>query len=60
MDPRVSAILKWALYGLLAFLTFILDNEPRLARGAKFVPMQPEQIENERTVLESGGIGTEE
>ena len=42
------------------FLTFILDNEPRLARGAKFVPMQPEQIENERTVLESGGIGTEE
>ena len=42
------------------FLTFILDNEPRLARGAKFVPMQPDQIENERTVLESGGIGTEE
>lgn len=23
MDPRVSAILKWALYGLLAFVTFI-------------------------------------
>jgi phosphate transport system substrate-binding protein len=42
------------------FLTFILDNEPSLARGAKFVPMRPEQIERERTVLDSGGVGTEE
>jgi phosphate transport system substrate-binding protein len=42
------------------FLTYILDNEPRLARGAKFVPMRPEQIERERTVLESGGVGTKE
>ena len=42
------------------FLTFILDNEPALARGAKFVPMQPDQIERERTVLESGGVGTKE
>jgi phosphate transport system substrate-binding protein len=42
------------------FLTFILDNEPALARGAKFVPMQPDQIERERTVLESGGVGTKD
>jgi phosphate transport system substrate-binding protein len=42
------------------FLTFLLDNEPSLARGAKFVPMRPEQIERERTVLESGGVGTKE
>lgn len=42
------------------FLTFVLDNEANLARGAKFVPMQPEQIERERTVLESGGVGTKE
>ena len=42
------------------FLTYILDNEPSLARGAKFVPMQPEHIERERTVLESGGVGTKE
>ncbi|MGH3080971.1 MAG: PstS family phosphate ABC transporter substrate-binding protein [Gaiellaceae bacterium] len=42
------------------FLTFVLDNEPSLARGAKFVPMRPEQIERERTVLESGGVGTKE
>jgi phosphate transport system substrate-binding protein len=42
------------------FLTFLLDNEPSFARGAKFVPMRPEQIERERTVLESGGVGTKE
>ena len=40
------------------FPTYILDNEPSLARGAKYVPMQPEHIERERTVLESGGVGT--
>jgi phosphate transport system substrate-binding protein len=42
------------------FLTFLLDNEVRLARGAKFVPMTQEQIEEARTVLESGGVGVEE
>jgi phosphate transport system substrate-binding protein len=42
------------------FLTFLLDNEPRLARGAKFVPMTQQQIENARTALESGGVGVEE
>jgi phosphate transport system substrate-binding protein len=42
------------------FLTFLLDNEPRLARAAKFVPMTPEQIDEARTVLESGGVGVEQ
>ena len=42
------------------FLTYMLDNEPSLARGAKYVPMQPEHIERERTVLESGGVGTKD
>jgi phosphate transport system substrate-binding protein len=41
------------------FLTFLLDNEPRLARGAKFVPMQPEQIDRARTALEAGGTDVE-
>jgi phosphate transport system substrate-binding protein len=42
------------------FLTFVLDNEPRLARGAKFVPMTTAQLDHARTVLESGGVGTKE
>jgi phosphate transport system substrate-binding protein len=42
------------------FLTFLLDNEPRLARGAKFVPMTEPQIERARTALESGGVGVDE
>jgi phosphate transport system substrate-binding protein len=42
------------------FLTFLLDNEPQLARGAKFVPMTTEQLDRARTVLESGGVGTKE
>jgi phosphate transport system substrate-binding protein len=42
------------------FLTFVVDNEPRLARGAKFVPMTTEQLDHARTVLESGGVGTDE
>jgi phosphate transport system substrate-binding protein len=41
------------------FLNFLLDNEPRLARGAKFVPMQPEQIDRARTALEAGGTDVE-
>jgi phosphate transport system substrate-binding protein len=42
------------------FLTFLLDNEPRIARGAKFVPMTDPQIERARTALESGGVGVDE
>ena len=42
------------------FITFLLDNEPRLAGGAKFVPMTPSQIERARTALESGGVGLDE
>ena len=42
------------------FLTFLLDNEPRIARGAKFVPMTVAQIERARTALESGGVGVDE
>jgi phosphate transport system substrate-binding protein len=42
------------------FLTYLLDNEPRLARASKFVPMTPEQLDRARTVLESGGVGVEE
>jgi phosphate transport system substrate-binding protein len=42
------------------FLTFLLDNEPRLARGAKFVPMTQQQLDDAHTALESGGVGVEE
>jgi phosphate transport system substrate-binding protein len=42
------------------FLTFVLDNEPRIARGAKFVPMTEEQLSRARTALESGGVGVEQ
>jgi len=42
-----------------AFLTFLLDNEPALARGAKFVPMTTEQIDRARTALEAGGTEIE-
>lgn len=42
------------------FLTFLLDNESRLARGAKFVPMTQRQLEDAHTALESGGVGVEE
>ncbi len=42
------------------FLTFVLDNEVKIAKGAKFVPMTPEQIDEARTALESGGVGVEE
>jgi phosphate transport system substrate-binding protein len=41
------------------FLTFVVDNEPRLARGAKFVPMTQEQIDRARTALEAGGTDVE-
>jgi phosphate transport system substrate-binding protein len=42
------------------FLTFLLDNEPRIARAAKFVPMTESQIERARTALESGGVGVDD
>jgi phosphate transport system substrate-binding protein len=42
------------------FLTFVLDNQPQLARRAKFVPMTQQQIDNAHTALESGGVGIEE
>jgi phosphate transport system substrate-binding protein len=42
------------------FLTYLLDNEPRLARTAKFVPMTTEQLDRARTVLESGGVGVQQ
>jgi phosphate transport system substrate-binding protein len=42
------------------FLTYIVDNQPRLARAAKFVPMTTEQLDRARTVLESGGVGVED
>jgi phosphate transport system substrate-binding protein len=40
------------------FVTFLVDNEPRLARAAKFVPMTTAQLDRARTILESGGVGT--
>ena len=42
------------------FLTFVLDNEVKIAKGARFVPMTPEQIDEAATALESGGVGVEE
>jgi phosphate transport system substrate-binding protein len=42
------------------FLTYLIDNQPRLARAAKFVPMTTEQLDRARTILESGGLGVEE
>ena len=41
------------------FLTFLLDNQQEIARGAKFVPMTEQQLERARTALESGGVGVE-
>ena len=42
------------------FITFVLDNQPQLARRAKFVPMTEQQLDNAHTALESGGVGIEE
>jgi phosphate transport system substrate-binding protein len=41
------------------FLTYMLDNSSRLAKGAKFVPMTPAQVDQAHTALESGGVGVE-
>jgi phosphate transport system substrate-binding protein len=37
------------------FLTFLLDNQARLAEDAKFVPMTEQQVNRARTALEAGG-----
>jgi phosphate transport system substrate-binding protein len=42
-----------------AFLTYILDNERRLAKGALFVPLTEEQLERSRTILEGAAIEAE-
>jgi phosphate transport system substrate-binding protein len=41
------------------FLTFLFDNQARLAKGAKFVPMTQQQLERARTELEAGGTAVE-
>lgn len=41
------------------FLTFLLDNQSGLAKGAKFVPMTQQQLERARTALEAGGTAVE-
>jgi phosphate transport system substrate-binding protein len=41
------------------FLTFLLENEPRLARSAKFVPMTRRELDDALTALDSGGVGVE-
>jgi phosphate transport system substrate-binding protein len=39
-----------------AFLEFVLDNQRRLAQGALFVPLTPEQLNKSRTILEGSTI----
>jgi phosphate transport system substrate-binding protein len=39
-----------------AFLEFILDNQRRLAKGALFVSLTPEQLNKSRTILEGSTI----
>jgi phosphate transport system substrate-binding protein len=39
-----------------AFLSFMLDNQQRLARGALFVPLTQEQLSKARTILEGSAI----
>ena len=41
------------------FLTFLLDNQTALVRGAKFVPMTQLQLERSRTALDAGGVGVD-
>jgi phosphate transport system substrate-binding protein len=41
------------------FLTFLFDNQARLAEDAKFVPMTEEQLNRARTGLEAGGTAIE-
>jgi phosphate transport system substrate-binding protein len=42
-----------------AFLTYILDNQRLLARGALFVPLTEEQLDRSRTILEGAAIEAE-
>jgi phosphate transport system substrate-binding protein len=42
-----------------AFLTYILDNQRLLAKGALFVPLTEEQLERSRTILEGAAIEAE-
>ncbi len=37
------------------FLTFLLENEPQLASGAKFVPMTVDQLDDAKAALEAAG-----
>jgi phosphate transport system substrate-binding protein len=41
------------------FLTFLLDNQATLTRGAKFVPMTQQQLEKSRTAFNAGGVAVE-
>jgi phosphate transport system substrate-binding protein len=41
------------------FLTFLLDNQATLTRGAKFVPMTQQQLEKSRTAFDAGGVAVE-
>jgi phosphate transport system substrate-binding protein len=43
-----------------SFLSFLIENEPALARRAKFVPMTTEQLNRATTILESGGVGDDD
>jgi phosphate transport system substrate-binding protein len=42
-----------------AFLTYIVDNQRPLAKGALFVPLTDEQVERSRTILEGAAIEAE-
>jgi phosphate transport system substrate-binding protein len=40
-----------------AFVQYVLDHEPRLARRALFVPLTPEQLDESRSVYAGAGVG---
>jgi phosphate transport system substrate-binding protein len=42
-----------------AFLTYLLDNQRRLAEGALFVPLTEAQLDRSRTILEGAAIEAE-
>jgi phosphate transport system substrate-binding protein len=42
-----------------SFLTYMLDNQRLLAKGALFVPLTGEQLERSRTILEGAAIDAE-
>ncbi len=42
-----------------AFLAYILDNQQKIARGARFVPLTQEQLDRSRTILEGAAIEAE-